>query len=160
MKYVANDDTEFNTEAECKEYERITRNSFWAINFMPDLTEDRFMQGIIVVNTSRMNFMNYSTELYLEDWCFRHIGRPVEFVMGVNPTRNYNVFKINKVEYESTNCPGIKISALAKIVNNRLELDVLSAISLDYQRKGVVSIKDFNEVEQKKINEIMSVIYK
>lgn len=160
MKYVANDGTEFNTEAECKEYERTKMDCFWAINFMPDLTEDRFMQGIIAVNTSRMNFMDYSTELYLEDWCFRHIGRPVEFVMGVNPTRNYTICKIDRAAYESTACPKIKINTIAKIINNHLELDVLSAINLDYQCYGNVLIKDFTEAERKKLDEIMSVIYK
>lgn len=160
MKYVANDGTEFNSEKECKEYEDSI-DCFWAISFKPDLTEGRCMQGTIVVNTADLGTSDYTTELYLMDWCYRHIGKPVEFVMGVSPINNYNVTKVTKYVYDDNDYEYIKVNAIAKLVNNHAELDVVSAINLDYKKLYELrKVSDFNDKEKEKIDEIMSVVNK
>jgi hypothetical protein len=160
MKYVANDGTEFNSEKECKEYEDSI-DCFWAISFKPDLTEGRCMQGTIAVNTAGLGTSDYTTELYLMDWCYRHIGKPVEFVMGVSPINNYSVTKATKYIYDDNDYEYIKIEAIAKLVNNRAELEVVSAINLDYKKLYELRrVSDFNDKEKEKINEIMSVVNK
>lgn len=137
MKFVADDGKAFDSVKECMEYEEKNLNCYWMINFKPDLTEGTCLQAHIAVNTSKLTNSDYDIERYLKDWCYRHIGAPVEFVMGVSPIDNYTVFKSTKEQNESHSSDRhAKIFCSAKLVNNRLELEAISAVNIEYDSNG------------------------
>ena len=143
MKYVADDGKKFDTEKECIEYEEKNLNCYWLINFNPDLAEGTRFCSHIEINTSNLTNSDYDAERYLKDWCYRHIGAPVAFVMGASlvvsasPIDNYEVIKSTREHncYASNNTDET-IFCSAKLVNNRLELTVISAMNITYDSNG------------------------
>lgn len=82
--YVADDGKEFTTAVECEKYEAMLKEetkttSYWRVVYKPDLTEGRGFYGLMYVKISKIA-PHEDPKVWLMDYCFRTIGRPIAFV--------------------------------------------------------------------------------
>lgn len=101
--YEAHDGTIFDSAAACQLYEkkaeeRAKATTYWQIQCRPDCTEGRGWYGLILVEC--FGPVQHHAEMYVQDYCFHNLGRPIAFVMGVSPIRNWSLTQIDKARYD------------------------------------------------------------
>ena len=101
--YEAHDGKLFETAAECRKYEELAeqkakQTTYWAITNRPDLTEGRGWYGLILVEC--YGPARHDAEGYMLDYCFNNLGRPIAFVQGASPVRNWMLRPIEREYFD------------------------------------------------------------
>lgn len=99
--YEAEDGKVFEDAAACQRYEaeikeREKRTSYWRVTHKPDLTEGRGYYGCTFLEVYGPE---WAQQELVEDYCYRTHGRPVAFVQGVSPMRNWSVAKLTREQF-------------------------------------------------------------
>lgn len=99
--YEADDGKVFEDEVSCTTYEaqireREKRTTYWRVTHKPDLTEGRGHYGCTFLEVYGPE---WAQQDLVEDYCFRTYGRPVAFVMGVSPMRNWYLGKLTRDQF-------------------------------------------------------------
>ena len=99
--FEAEDGKIFEDAAACETYEaevkaREKRTTYWRVTHKPDLTEGRGHYGCTFLEVYGPE---WSQQDLVEDFCYRTYGRPVAFVQGVSPMRNWSVFKMTREKF-------------------------------------------------------------
>ncbi|MGT2429289.1 hypothetical protein ACU4HD_12180 [Cupriavidus basilensis] len=120
--YRADDGQIFETEKACVEHEakitaRAKLTTYWRVSHSPDLTEGRGFQALTLVECYGPEAWN--AEMFMQDWCFRKLGRPVDFVQGVAPMPAWRVSAIDAAQFRTGAQSSI---GSTRIDGNRLRL--------------------------------------
>lgn len=96
--YRADDGTVFESQEQCKKYEdeikaRESKTSYWKVIHSPDLTEGRGWYSATYIECYGLT---NDASLWIEDWCYRTFGRPIDFVQDVAPMRAWRIEKIDR----------------------------------------------------------------
>lgn len=99
--YEADDGTIFDSEADCNKHEakvaeRAKRTTYWRVSHNPDLTEGRGHYGCTFLEVYGPE---WGLHELVEDYCFRTYGRPVAFVQGCSPMRNWSLSKLTREQF-------------------------------------------------------------
>ena len=95
--FVTADGKEFLSADEAKNYtnnflKRKENIKYFKVIYGPDLTEGRGYYKLLVVAVER----NYSHKLILEEFCEKHIGSRIAWVMGVSPMERWRIQESNE----------------------------------------------------------------
>jgi hypothetical protein len=93
--YVAEDGKEFTILRDCELHEAMLKEeekttSYWRVVYKPDLTEGRGFYGLMYVKISKIA-PHEDPKVWLADYCFRTIGRPIAFIQGCSSINNWEI---------------------------------------------------------------------
>lgn len=125
--YRAEDGTIFEEKKDCEKYEadikaREKKTSYWSVSCKPDLTEGRGLNSLMLLEVYGPE---YDADLWVKDYCYRNLGRPIAFVQGVSATPNWTVSKITReifLKKCETKCGDFKYNhSIHKLVKGKRE---------------------------------------
>jgi hypothetical protein len=95
MKFVADDGKVFNDQKECALYEKELANCYWQIAVKKDKAHEMSDEFFINVFAPHISSDETIVQLYLEDWCNRHLGSVLIEIDG-QPVRKYRAYNCTK----------------------------------------------------------------
>lgn len=101
--YITDDGKKFFSKEEAEKHEQTLQNTtLWRVYHEPDLTEGRGWQRTTYLLVEYGNTYQLLLDELVVDFCYRHFGRPVAFVMGCNhcPTEAWIVRKVDLWELD------------------------------------------------------------
>lgn len=107
--FLADDGKIFEKQIDCENYEKTLakeaeKTTYWRVLFKPDLNEGRGYYGLKLIRCYGTDYKNQAKDL-MEDWCYRTIGRPVAYVQGCSPMRNWCLMEIDREKFsDRTSC--------------------------------------------------------
>lgn len=99
MKFLADDGKVFNSQEECARYEEELQKCFWQIEVKKDGAQSQFDEQFINIFAPHISSDERIVNLYLEDWCNRHLGSVLTEIDG-KPVRKYLVYNCSKKAFD------------------------------------------------------------
>lgn len=115
LVFIADDGQEFTDENACEAYEAEQKRladttSYWSVIHNPDLTEGRGHYAVTKVKC--VGPQKHEVRMFMEDWCYRTMGRPVAFVQGAAPVANWRLTESKKEHHSHDSwghSPGVRV---------------------------------------------------
>ena len=130
-----------------------TINNYWLLDAKanPNTMSNSGIPFSLVIKVPEMN-SDKAEKLYIMDWCHRTFGSSVLFTK-YGPTEKYELFKSTKQLYDNKVASHIKLFGEAKIVNEKMDIDIVAMNDVD---KGYKETKDMSTYELCVMHEIMN----
>lgn len=84
------------SEEKTAKQEKLT--TYWKVTHGADLTEGCSYRQTTYISCYGLDSM---AELWVHDWCYRTLGRPLTFAQNMTPTRRWGVHKITRTEFKA-----------------------------------------------------------
>ena len=102
--YISDDGKTFPTEAECVAHEKVIADhrkntTYWVVRANADTTEGRGHNTLYLIEAYTPGWIE--PRVWMEDWCYRNLGRKVDFVMGVSPIESWILYESDAKRYMS-----------------------------------------------------------